>query len=82
MTGVDPISIFQIKETMRSVAEKGNIVFFSTHLIDVVSNLCDEVIMLRKGELVYQGKMEDIKREGIDLEELFVKLNGGEEANA
>lgn len=82
MTGVDPISIFQIKETMRSVAEKGNIVFFSTHLIDVVSNLCDEVIMLRKGELVYQGKMEDIKREGIDLEELFVKLNGGEAGNA
>lgn len=75
MTGVDPISIFQIKETMRSHAQKGNIVFFSTHLIDVVSNLCDKVIMLKKGDLVYSGSISSLKKKGVNLEELFVKLN-------
>lgn len=74
MTGVDPVSIFEIKETMREHARKGNIVFFSTHLIDVVNSLCDEVIVIRHGDLVYRGEVSRLHEEGVDLEQLFLKL--------
>ena len=74
MTGVDPVSIFEIKETMREHARKGNIVFFSTHLIDVVNSLCDEIIVIRHGDLVYRGEVSKLHEEGVDLEQLFLKL--------
>ena len=73
MTGVDPISIFQIKEVMKDHAKKGNIVFFSSHLIDVVKNLCDEVIIIKKGEFIYRDTLVNLKKNKVDLEELFIE---------
>ena len=79
MTGLDPNSIFQIKELMRAHAEKGNIVFFSSHIIDVVENLCDEVIIIKHGALIEHDKVADLKAKGIDLETLFLKLTSDSE---
>ena len=73
MTGVDPNSIFEIKECMREHAKKGNIVFFSSHLIDVVNNLCDEVIIIRHGDFVLSANIQDLKDKHIDLETLFLE---------
>jgi ABC-2 type transport system ATP-binding protein len=82
MTGVDPNSIFQIKECMREHAENGNIVFFSSHLIDVVQNLCDEIIMIKHGQLVLTSSMDDLKAKGIDLEALFLEKTADSEEEA
>lgn len=73
MTGVDPNSIFEIKECMREHTKKGNIVFFSSHLIDVVNNLCDEVIIIRHGDFVLSANIQDLKDKHIDLETLFLE---------
>lgn len=73
MTGVDPISIFQIKECMREHAKKGNIVFFSSHLIDVVTNLCDEVIIIRHGDFILKTSLEELNKNNINLETLFLE---------
>ncbi len=82
MTGVDPISIYQIKECMKEHARKGNIVFFSSHLIDVVKNLCDEIIIIRHGELVYREEVETLNENNIDLEKLFIEKTLDEEDKA
>lgn len=82
MTGVDPNSIFQIKECMREHAAKGNIVFFSSHLIDVVHNLCDEILIIKKGKLIYSSTMEEINAKGIDLEALFLEKTADNEQEA
>lgn len=79
MTGVDPNSIFQIKECMREHARKGNIVFFSSHLIDVVENLCDEIIMIKHGRLVLTSSMADLSQNGVDLEALFLEKTADSE---
>ena len=73
MTGLDPNSIFQIKECMREHAKKGNIVFFSSHLIDVVSNLCDEIIIIKHGQFVQHCVLSSLREEGISLEKLFLE---------
>jgi ABC-2 type transport system ATP-binding protein len=82
MTGVDPNSIFQIKECMREHAEKGNIVFFSSHLIDVVQNLCDEIIIIKHGKLIMTSSMEDLTKQGVDLEALFLEKTADSEQEA
>jgi ABC-2 type transport system ATP-binding protein len=82
MTGVDPNSIFQIKECMREHAAKGNIVFFSSHLIDVVENLCDEIIMIKHGQLVYRSTIDDLDKQHLDLETLFLEKTADSEDEA
>ncbi|MCI1244539.1 MAG: ABC transporter ATP-binding protein [Bacilli bacterium] len=78
LTGLDPNSIFQIKQVMKEHAERGNVVFFSSHIIDLVKNLCDEVIILKKGVLMAQEKTAALKRQHIDLERFFLAKIGAE----
>lgn len=82
MTGVDPNSIFQIKECMREHAKQGNIVFFSSHLIDVVENLCDEIIIIKHGQFVMRDTMAHLDKHGQDLEALFLEKTADSEEEA
>lgn len=48
LTGLDPNSIYQVKECMKQHAAEGNIVFFSSHLIDIVENYVVGLLLLKK----------------------------------
>lgn len=48
LTGLDPNSIFQVKECMKQHAAEGNIVFFSSHIIDVVERICNKIVIIKK----------------------------------
>jgi ABC-2 type transport system ATP-binding protein len=73
LTGLDPTSSFQIKECMREHANRGNIVFFSSHIIEVVEKICDHICIINHGKLVCQYSMKEIHDQGISLEELYMK---------
>lgn len=77
MTGLDPKSSFTLKEMMREHARKGKIVFFSSHVLEVVEQLCDEVAIINNGRMQFQGSMESMRqqfRENGNLESLFLEL--------
>ena len=75
LTGLDPQSIFQVKQCMIQHAKEGNIVFFSSHIIDVVEKLCTEIAIIRKGQIVYQSSMEQIEREHPEgLESFYLSM--------
>lgn len=76
LTGLDPNSIYEIKEVMREHARRGNCVFFSSHIIDLVENLCDEVIIIKKGEMVARTETAALKRTGVGLEDYFLSSIG------
>ncbi|MCR4911468.1 MAG: YwaF family protein [Bacilli bacterium] len=63
LTGLDPQSIFQVKQCMIQHAKAGNIVFFSSHIIDVVEKLCTDIAIIKKGQIVYRSSMEQIEKE-------------------
>ena len=63
LTGLDPQSIFQVKQCMIRHAQEGNIVFFSSHIIDVVEKLCTEIAIIKKGHLVYQADMKTVEKD-------------------
>ena len=72
LTGLDPQSAYQLKQAMRKHAEEGNTVFFSSHILDVVENLCDRVCIIKKGELQGIYDLKELKSRGESLEELFM----------
>ena len=84
MTGLDPNSIFQIKECMREHAKKGYIVFFSSHIIDVVKTLCDDVIIIKHGKLVDEIDLDlnPERRDTLEKDFLLLTSDNEEEAKA
>lgn len=77
MTGLDPQSAFELKKMMREHADKGKSVFFSTHVLEVAEKLCDEVCIIKKGELLYTGTLENLKETHASqssLENIFMEL--------
>ena len=61
LTGLDPKSAYILKEMMREHADKGKIVFFSTHVLEVAEKLCDRVAIINKGNLQFKGNLDEIK---------------------
>lgn len=80
MTGLDPSASFLLKQKMKEHAAKGNTVFFSTHVLEVAEKLCEQIIMIHSGKIIYQGTLEQLRDRypGLSLEEIFLEVNRDE----
>ena len=77
LTGLDPKSSFTLKEMMREHADKGNVVLFSTHVLEVAEKVCDKVAIISKGKLVFNGTIKEMQEkvgEDESLEKMFLGL--------
>lgn len=74
LTGLDPQSAFELKQLMREHADAGNIVFFSSHVIDVVEKVCDRIGIIKNGKLIAVGTVDELKQQGESLEEFFLNV--------
>ncbi len=75
MTGLDPKSAYELKTMMREHADKGNTVFFSTHVLEVAEKVCDKVAVIGAGRILYAGGIEDMKKSGhASLEKMFLEM--------
>lgn len=76
MVGLDPKSAHLLKELMRKHCDKGNTVFFSTHILEVAEKLCDRIGIINKGKLVAIGTLDELKRgdQADSLENIFLEL--------
>jgi len=63
MTGLDPTGIAEFKEIIREQRKAGKTVFFSSHILAHVEEVCDTVGVIVKGKLVLEDSIENIKRE-------------------
>ena len=77
--GLDPIAAHELKEIMAEHCRNGGAIFFSTHVLEVAEKLCDRVAILRKGQLVREGAMEEVRGDDT-LEEVFLELEDTGEA--
>ena len=77
ITGLDPKAIYDLKIMMKEHAKKGNVVFFSTHILEVAENLCDRVAIIHKGKILFLGTIGELKnkmKENTSLEEIFMEI--------
>ncbi|MBP5492485.1 MAG: ABC transporter ATP-binding protein [Clostridiales bacterium] len=71
--GLDPKAAFAVKTMMREFCDKGNAIFFSTHVLEVAEKLCDKIAIIKGGRLVACGTMEEVKGNA-SLEEVFLEI--------
>ncbi|MGF2715167.1 ABC transporter [Bacillus mycoides] len=81
LTGLDPKSAYILKEMMREHADKGKIVFFSTHVLEVAEKICDRVAIINKGNLQFKGNLNEMRdhfKSNESLEKMFLEMTGNE----
>jgi len=77
MTGLDPKSAHTLKELLKEHTKNGNLVFFSTHVLDVAERLCDKIAIINKGKILFVGTLDDMRnkfKENSSLEDLFLEI--------
>jgi len=82
LTGLDPIGIRRMKATILQRARQGASIVISSHLLHLVEEICDRILVLNQGRKVIHGSLEEISRSlpelksDATLEEVFLKVTG------
>jgi ABC-2 type transport system ATP-binding protein len=82
LTGLDPFGIRRMKDSIIKRAREGAAILISSHLLNLLEEVCSHVLILKKGRKVFDGTLEEITRrfsgQGGDtsLEEIFFRATG------
>jgi ABC-2 type transport system ATP-binding protein len=58
--GLDPQGIHQIRKIIKEIAQTGTTILLASHLLDEVEKVCSHVVVLRKGEKLYSGRVDEM----------------------
>ena len=77
--GLDPRSARLIKDLMIRNRNLGRTIFFSTHILEIAQTMCDRVIIINKGRIVADARVDELRamRGEQSLEDIFLELTGG-----
>ena len=81
--GLDVLATRSLRESLRLLRELGKCVVISTHIMQEVERLCDDVVIVSHGRTVARGTVSELKLQANDndFEEAFVKLAFGEQSS-
>ncbi|MBD1861458.1 MULTISPECIES: ABC transporter ATP-binding protein [Trichocoleus] len=74
MSGLDPMGRYQIREIILSLKEQGKTIFFNSHVLSDVEQICDRVAILAEGELICVGSLNELLG---TADTYYVKGKGG-----
>jgi ABC-2 type transport system ATP-binding protein len=79
LTGLDPLGIRRMKQSLRTRSEAGSALLLSSHLLPLVEELCHRVLIIARGRIVAMGTIDEIRRlrggqDATSLEDLFVQI--------
>ena len=76
--GLDPHGIRWLRQTLRDLSAEGKAVLVSSHQLDEVARMADDVIVIDRGRMLRQGTLAELTGEGeTTLEDLFLDLTDG-----
>ncbi len=73
--GLDPIGVASLSEVLRTFAKRGSAILFSSHQLDVIEDICDDVVIIHNGTVVQSGALDDL-REHATYRRLEVRIDG------
>lgn len=85
LTGLDPVAIRRTKTILKERARQGAAILLSSHLLSMVEELANRVMVLQAGKLVVLGTIDELRermpamRQGANLEDIFLAVTGNEE---
>lgn len=82
--GLDVMATRALRRIVRRLREQGKCILFSSHIMQEVEALCDDVVVISRGEVRYDGTLEGFRAQAQtdDLEEAFIALTGMTENDA
>lgn len=78
MSGLDPDGRRLVREILKEVAVQGVTLFFSTHLLDDAENLCDDIVLMSEGRVIYCGDLESVLASGEENFIIHFQTSSGE----
>jgi ABC-2 type transport system ATP-binding protein len=85
LTGLDPLGIRRMKNSIVRRAREGATIVLSSHLLHLLEEVCTHVLILKKGEKIADGTLADVAARfsqgeaHVNLEEVFIRATGGTE---
>jgi len=79
-SGLDPRARVEIRELLRELAKMGKTIFFSTHILADVTEICTRVAILEAGKLVAYGAIDDLQKQLIPTRKMQVSVLGDGDA--
>jgi ABC-2 type transport system ATP-binding protein len=80
--GLDPKSARLIKDILSQLRDRGTVIFFSTHILEIAERMCDRVMIINQGRIIASGTMAELRGGSAgsgSLEDIFLTLTGGAE---
>ncbi len=74
-SGLDPVNQILIKEILREEKEKGTTILLSTHQMEQVERICDDICLIHHGKTILEGNLRKIKKEH-RAQEIRLQFNG------
>ncbi|MDD3221157.1 MAG: ABC transporter ATP-binding protein [Clostridia bacterium] len=78
--GLDPKAALTLKNIMHEMCDEGKAIFFSTHVLDVAEKLCNKVAIIKNGQLIASGNINELTK-GESLESVFMEVVSNVETN-
>ena len=75
-SGLDPVNTNLLKEEIRRLSDKGTTILFSTHRMEQVEEICEQIALIHRGALVLDGQIDEIKQKYKDYLFEFIFANG------
>ena len=85
LTGLDPLGIRRMKDSIVRRARDGAAIVLSSHLLHLLEEVCTHVLILKKGDKVAVGTLAEVSTQfsngepNVSLEEIFIRATGGSE---
>ena len=78
LSGLDPVSVEEFKKMVLEQKEKGKVIIFSSHRMEHVEQLCDDILLMDKGNEILKGNLQEIKARygNKELNDIFIKEVG------
>lgn len=76
LSGLDANTALMLKGLLRDLADQGKTIFYCSHILEVVEKICDRVIILKQGEIIADGRVDELKdaTHRKTLEDVFSEL--------
>jgi ABC-2 type transport system ATP-binding protein len=85
LTGLDPLGIRRMKDTIRRLAREGAAIILSSHLLSLLEEVCTHVLIMKQGQRIALGTLPEVVAQfsngesGVSLEEVFIRATGNSE---
>jgi len=74
LVGLDPRSSRLVKDSLKEKTKNGLTIFMSTHLLEIVEELCDRIAIIKQGRIIYEESQSSSRRSDGELEAMFLEL--------